>query len=68
MVYNLEVGDKLYCSDKGFGEKHGVVLKVNPTFGEARIKWEEHEQSMLYSSLDLRNLFEQDDPCKVTKP
>lgn len=56
-VPSLTVGMKLYCSDKGFGEKHGKVIEIWPAMNAAKIKWEEFEDPMTYLWIDLKNLF-----------
>jgi hypothetical protein len=47
----LAVGTKLYGPDRGFGEKHGVIVGSHP-IGEYVIKWDEFEWAMTYSPDD----------------
>jgi hypothetical protein len=47
----LAPGTKLFAPDKGFGEKHGVVVSTHP-IGEYVIKWEEFDEPLLYSPGD----------------
>lgn len=48
----LTTGTKLFASDKGFGEKHGVIIEVIGQV-EHRVKWDEFEQPMWYSPGEL---------------